>query len=69
MYAALFSLMYVVACCLSCVSTIYIFRIVFSDFHYYSIEIMASGGSQRKLWTEESMAATVVIIKDGKGLR
>ena len=30
---------------------------------------MASGGSQRKVWTEKSMAATVVIVKDGKGLR
>ena len=48
---------------------IYIFRIVFSGFHYYSIEIMASGGSQRKLWTEESMAAAVATVKEGKGLR
>ena len=48
---------------------IYIFRIVFSGFHYYSIEIMASVGSQRKLWTEESMAAAVATVKEGKGLR
>ena len=45
------------------------FIIVFYDFNRYSIKIMASVGSKRKLWTEESMAAAVATVKDGKGLR